>query len=373
MAIEPKTTAALDRITIAAGGFAPIGGVETLVHSLALSLRSRNINVEVICWGAESPLLADMKTLGVRVRRTPFQWGCRWGLPDTLMFAHRRRDLRNARLIVFPKLLRPEFHIAHRRMNRANSRTVLITPYRPAEMWATAAPSPELLDCFDTIVTQSPVFEADLREFGYKGVIAQLPYIPPVCEPIAPSPAGPVRIGFLGRLVEDKRVDYLIEAVSCLPEFLDFRLEIFGDGPLKTSLEQRTAKLGLEPKVTFHGAVERNRIKAAIDFCTLFAFSSRTEGQCLAAMEILARGRPLVTTPVGLFPELFANCRLGWLAPADDPARFGEVLIKVASEVAGNPAFTPQAVQDVYARRFGSSVVIEGYVKLFQCMFSGEK
>jgi glycosyltransferase involved in cell wall biosynthesis len=366
--IANQPTEALERITVTVGGYAPIGGVETLVHSMARAFHTRSISAEVLCWGAQNPMLADLEALGVPVLRTRFQWGCRWGLPDRLMFVSRREQLRKAKLIVFPKLLRSEIHLAIRRMQcmAGNSNSVLITPYRPAEMWASESPSPELLECFDAIVTQTPDFEADLRKFGYKGPVTQLPHISPKCEPVAPSPAGPITIGFLGRLAEDKRLDYLLDAISSIPQSLDVRLELFGDGPLKTMLIERAAELGLAMKTKFHGRVERSMIKAAIDSCTLFAFSSRTEGLPVASMEILSRGRPIVATPVGVFPELLADGSLGRIAPTNDPRRFGELLVELAAEVRGNAAFAPQAVQDIYASRFGHSAVIDAYVELFR-------
>jgi glycosyltransferase involved in cell wall biosynthesis len=233
-------------------------------------------------------------------------------------------------------------------------------------MWAGSPPSPELLECFDAIITQSAAFEADLREFGYKGIVSVLPYVPPICEPVAPSPAGPIRIGFLGRMVDDKRLDYLLDAVSFIPQSANVRLELFGEGPLEAQLKVHATRLGLASRVRFNGRVERSQVKAAIDSCTLFAFSSRTEGQCLAAIEILSRGRPIVATRVGVFPELLTDGSLGRLAPSNAPRRFGELLVELAAEVAGNASFTPQAVQDIYASRFGNSDVVDGYIELFR-------
>jgi glycosyltransferase involved in cell wall biosynthesis len=288
------------------------------------------------------------------------------------MFALRRDQLRKAKLIVFPKMLRYEIHLAIRRMQQraGNSASVLITPYRPSEMWSSATPSRQLLECFDAIITQSPDFEADLRGFGYKGTVSQLPLFPPKCEPVTPSPVGPIRVGFLGRLVEDKRLDYLLDAISSIPQSRDIRLELFGEGPLKARLQEQAARLGLAGRVVFRGAVERSKVKAAIDSCTLFAFSSRTEGQCLAAIEVLSRGRPIVATHVGVFPELLADGSFGRLVPSDDPPRVGEALVELAGEVASNRAFAPQAIQDIYASRFDHSVAIDRYVELFQRMGS---
>ena len=81
-------------------------------------------------------------------------------------------------------------------------------------------------------------------------------------------------------------------------------------------------------------------------------------------------GRPIVATRVGVFPELLADGSLGRLAPSNDPRRFGELLVELATEVAGSASFTPQAVQDIYASRFGNSDVVDGYVELFRRLVS---
>jgi hypothetical protein len=71
-----------------------------------------------------------------------------------------------------------------------------------------------------------------------------------------------------------------------------------------------------------------------------------------------------------VFPELLADGSLGRLAPSNDSRRFGELLVDLAREVAGNAFFTPQAVQDIYATRFGNSDVVDGYIELFRQLVS---
>ena len=185
--------------------------------------------------------------------------------------------------------------------------------------------------------------------------------IPP--KPITPHPFPDgghcLRLGFLGRLVPQKNLVYLLEAFEHLvagragacSEPVSWELHLFGDGPTKQELESAAAARGLESRVHFHGAVPHDAVAAAIDQCHLFAFSSVSEGQCLAALEILSRGRPIVATPVGAFPEFLTAPELGQLCP---PGQRGAVRPDVASgriapaaraiDTAGRPAPVCQSI-----------------------------
>jgi glycosyltransferase involved in cell wall biosynthesis len=122
----------------------------------------------------------------------------------------------------------------------------------------------------------------------------------------------------------------------------------------------------LQKQICFHGAIPHQAVKAAIDRCHLFAFSSIAEGQCLAALEILARGRPVVATPVGAFPEILTSPDLGAIAPLDDAAQFARILAEVGSSlIEGRTA--PEAIQ----RRFDSQLCHEKIVQKYCSFFSG--
>jgi glycosyltransferase involved in cell wall biosynthesis len=156
-------------------------------------------------------------------------------------------------------------------------------------------------------------------------------------------------------------VDYLLDVLAVARRTRDIRLEIFGDGGLRDHLEARTQELGLLRYTTFHGRIGRDRLSSAIDSCTLFAFPSRTEGQCLAALEVLSRGRPIVATPVGLFPEMLDDRRLGRIAPGNNPSEFAEAILNALSEVE-TFCLTAPIVQGIYANHFRRDSVIEGYI-----------
>ncbi|OFV80083.1 MAG: hypothetical protein A2Y78_14890 [Acidobacteria bacterium RBG_13_68_16] len=84
-------------------------------------------------------------------------------------------------------------------------------------------------------------------------------------------------------------------------------LHMVGDGPLRRDLERLAERLGVEPHLTFHGAVAHDRLPAYYRACDLAVLSSRFESQSMVALEAAACGRATVGTAVGVLPELFGE------------------------------------------------------------------
>jgi glycosyltransferase involved in cell wall biosynthesis len=346
-----------------------VGGIEAFATDLLLSFSHRNVPVSLICWNAAGkdriPALTTLLEGDVRVYSSSWKWGCRWGWPDKIM-AHKSWDrILDSDVLVFGKMLHDS---VHRRLLGHKKRMVLITPYRPAEMWKVRRPDDEVLNSFQTIIVQAVPFEEDLRKFGYKGKTVILPYVPPDARETAPWPAGPpLRIGFLGRLVPDKNLPYLLGSLGRLRENgVQAEMHIFGDGPEGNALHGTAGRARLAEYVKFHGSQRRDQIPRAIDSCHMFAFSSTTEGQCLAALEILARGRPIVATPVGAFPQILNDTRLGCIAPLNDVDLFAAALNAVAQPVMES-RITPADIQNVYMEHFPRGEVIDEYSRVFGC------
>ncbi|MGA9669480.1 MAG: glycosyltransferase [Terracidiphilus sp.] len=278
------------------------------------------------------------------------------------MVLHGWDRLAKSEMLVFGKILHQS---AHRRILALRRRMILITPYRPMEMWADHLPDSEILNSFESIIVQAQAFEDDLRRFGYRGKIFHLPYLPPEVQVPSRWPASSkLQVGFLGRMVRDKNLRYLIVSFSKLHELgVDAQLHIFGDGPERQAIESLVSEMNLAKRIQFHGNQYPAAIPAAIDSCHLFAFSSTTEGQCLSALEILARGRRVLGTPVGAFPEFLSGLP-GSIAPLDDPTAYAAALKAIAKPIIEG-SIAPRDVQQAYQSRFPRQQVIEGYLRAF--------
>ncbi len=121
-------------------------------------------------------------------------------------------------------------------------------------------------------------------------------------------------IGWVGRLIPVKAASLLLDAVARIQD-RSFRVCIVGDGPERTALEARSAKLGLAGTVAFHGSVPgMAKLFQAFD---LFVMTSTTEGTPMVLFEAIAAGVPVVVTRVGGVPDVVTE-REGLLVGSGD-------------------------------------------------------
>jgi glycosyltransferase involved in cell wall biosynthesis len=129
----------------------------------------------------------------------------------------------------------------------------------------------------------------------------------------------PAVVGAVGRLVEQKRPDLLIEALPLIRARLpacDVRLAFAGDGPLRQQLVARAEALGVGPWVTFLG--QRDDVPALLDAWTAFALPSTWEGLPNVLLEAVAHGTPVVASAIPGVLDVIDDARGGVLfAPGD--------------------------------------------------------
>lgn len=101
---------------------------------------------------------------------------------------------------------------------------------------------------------------------------------------------------YVGRLIKEKRLDLLIEALRTLAERGHSpQLWIVGDGPERPALE-RLAEKSPGCRIRMLGTLESSReVFSLMKAARIFAFPSMREGFGIAALEALACGLPVVT------------------------------------------------------------------------------
>jgi len=175
----------------------------------------------------------------------------------------------------------------------------------------------------------------------------------------------------VGRLVEKKGFDLLIEAVAALaPNHPALRLVLIGDGDERASLEVKAAALGIEDRVTFTGALPQERVADWLRRAELMAAPCRvgTDGNQDALptvlLEAMGSGLPVVSTPVAGIPEIVTDGVEGLLVPPEDTDGLAEAVGRLMSEPETRRAMS-QAGPLKLARCFDRSNTISELIDTF--------
>jgi glycosyltransferase involved in cell wall biosynthesis len=102
-------------------------------------------------------------------------------------------------------------------------------------------------------------------------------------------------------------------------------LDVFGAGPLRKDLLGLTHSLGLEKQVRFHGF--RRDVRNLLPGYRAYVHACYSESFCLAIVEAMAAGLPIVAGNIGPISELFEDGVEGRFWPLDDPAQAAATLI----------------------------------------------
>lgn len=134
----------------------------------------------------------------------------------------------------------------------------------------------------------------------------------------------------VGRLVEQKNQKMLINAFSkIVDQYSDYNLKIFGDGPLKSDLQDLINKLKLDNNIQLCGI--SNDIKKELKKAEIFVLSSDYEGMPNALIEAMVLGIPCISTdcPCGGPMELIENNKSGILIKTKNEKELVESLKKL--------------------------------------------
>jgi 1,2-diacylglycerol 3-alpha-glucosyltransferase len=140
------------------------------------------------------------------------------------------------------------------------------------------------------------------------------------------------RILFVGRLMKDKRIDLLIQAMHLVCARQDAHLLVVGRGDESENLQAQVRRLGLERNVHLLGYVPESDLPALYRSADLFAIASVCEVQSIPALQAVATALPIVAVDAAALPELVKPGHNGFLVPPEDPAALGQAVLKVIQD-----------------------------------------
>lgn len=174
-------------------------------------------------------------------------------------------------------------------------------------------------------------------------------------------------IGFGGRLVREKGVHVLIEAMGALP---DARLVLVGGGPERPRLERAASRAGIAHRVRFAGRVpslEMPRWLAAFDALALPSLSAAgwVEQFGRILVEAMACGVPVVGSDAGEIPRVIGDA--GRTVPEGDTGALADAMAGLAARPGDRRALGRRA-RDRVRRLFSQERVAAETVDFYRTL-----
>jgi len=223
-------------------------------------------------------------------------------------------------------------------------------------------------------VTANSTYTAGLVRALHERPVAVIPFgasipVPPEAPPL--SLDGPLRLLFVGRLVERKGVQYLLDALALARARTSLFLDVVGQGPEQARLEAQARALGVADIVRFHGFVSREELARKYLHSQVFVLPAApdakgdVEGLGVVLIEAMSYGRAAIATAAGGIPDIVKDDVSGVLVPPADAAALADAIVGLARD----PARLGRLGRDGRAyvqEHFGWQGVIDRLVDLYR-------
>ncbi len=148
-------------------------------------------------------------------------------------------------------------------------------------------------------------------------------------------------------------LDVAIRGLAKLPTDLDWRLDVYGDGPWRGVIEQAIAATGTAPRVTLHGRVPIDDLPALLAGSDIALVPSLPEpylGYSLSTklLEYAAMAVPAVASDLATFRHHFTDAALRFV-PGGDPAALAGAVTEMVADPEGTVAIGLEAQRQATA------------------------
>lgn len=172
-------------------------------------------------------------------------------------------------------------------------------------------------------------------------------------------------ITYIGRLDEEKHIHILVHALELLRwSGRDFHAVLVGAGNANDGLHDLVDMLRLNDHVTFTGLVSDEDLVQLHRVGDVYVMPSPAELQCLAMLEAMASGKPVVAVDAGALGELCLNGENGFLVNVDNIDAMAEAIIELVDHPRRRISFGKRSL--AIAKQHDVRVVIPKFEKLYE-------
>ncbi|MGE8377027.1 MAG: glycosyltransferase [Sphingobacterium sp.] len=328
------------------GKFYPIeGGVEKVMYNLLLGISERQINCDMLCAALPGASYQDIQiNAHARILLVPSITKIAATMISPMLIIRLRKIASSYDIIHIHHpdpmaclaLLFSNYKgkvILHWHSDILKQKN-LLKIYKPLQSW--------LINRANLVVGTTPIYVQ--QSPWLKNVRHKIDYIPIGVEPMISdrSKVSIIKESYkekkiifsLGRLVDYKGHQYLIEAASILGE--DYQILLGGTGPLREQLEKQIKTLGVENNVKLLGYISQKDLPDYYAASTAFCLPSilKTEGFAIVQVESMSAGRPIVSTDI---PEsgvswVNADKETGYIVPICDSRAIASAIVKICED-----------------------------------------
>jgi glycogen(starch) synthase len=170
------------------------------------------------------------------------------------------------------------------------------------------------------------------------------------------------RVLYLGRLVPQKGVDVLLDAVRHLAGKVP--VLVVGDGPLRLALERRARRLGIADRVRFEGFCRHVDVPARLAHADVIVVPSVYEELGSVLIEALHAGLPAVASDVGGIPTVVRDGVTGDLVPPGSAPALARAIDRLVVDEDRRRRYRDASM--AAAERYRWEVLAERVVEVYQ-------
>ena len=198
-----------------------------------------------------------------------------------------------------------------------------------------------------------------VRDCGYAGPVTTIGYgiDQAVFYPGERPSTTTIKLGYVGRLIQEKGVDDVLAAMAMGPA--EIKLTIVGEGPYLPALQAHVMRAGLEERVQFHPWTDPDNVGTFLRGLHALVLPTRLtpavkEQFGRVIIEAQACGTPVIGAATGAIP--FVIGKGGWTVPERDPVALASLFARLIANPSEMDARGRDGMANV-SSRFTYSVV----------------
>lgn len=188
-----------------------------------------------------------------------------------------------------------------------------------------------------------------------------------------------INIIFVGRLVEVKGCEYLIQGFSYAIKNCTYKkklkLNIIGYGDQEEQLKQLTSNLKMNEYVIFHGKVKNNEVYRYYNSSDILILPSIVdkngyqEGFPVVLLEAIAAGLPIIATNIAGVKEVINNGENGIIIDEKNPEQIGKAILKLTDDYDLRKKLADNCLKE--RNRYTWEKISEEYNDIFEKIIGG--